>query len=243
MRSTLTSEREPTEEGLSRAADISDDEVLAAHQWNNGGRPEPGPAGRRDRTIRGARRSQGARQADDGPRKHQAALDIRAARLGPSRHWPVRAAIHTYSTHVPPLPADSNTGVSGRCRQGGLSRLRPEVNGSPSHCENGSRGCGSSCPLGQRRYSQPDGTKNLMNMQVTGDSKAPDTTVRDERIKTLGARQVDSRGIRSQPLGRGVDLDDFVGSLRHQSNRLSSLPRTRRQGRVALDAESLTATA
>jgi RNA polymerase sigma factor FliA len=51
-----------------------------------------------------------------------------------------------------------------------------------------------------------------MNMQGTGDSKAPDTTVRDECIKAhLGLVKSIAGDIRSQPLGRGVDLDDLVG--------------------------------
>ena len=49
-------------------------------------------------------------------------------------------------------------------------------------------------------------------MQGSGDSKAPDTTVRDERIKAhLGFVKSIARDIRSQPLGRGVELDDLVG--------------------------------
>lgn len=51
-----------------------------------------------------------------------------------------------------------------------------------------------------------------MNMQGTGDSRAPDTTVRDERIRAhLGLVKSIAWDIRSQPLGRGVELDDLIG--------------------------------
>ena len=49
-------------------------------------------------------------------------------------------------------------------------------------------------------------------MQRIGDSKAADTTVRDERIKAhWGLVKSIAGDIRSQPLGRGVELDDLVG--------------------------------
>jgi RNA polymerase sigma factor FliA len=49
-------------------------------------------------------------------------------------------------------------------------------------------------------------------MQGTGDSNAPDTTVRDERIRAhLGLVKSIAGYIRSQPLGRGVELNDLIG--------------------------------
>jgi RNA polymerase sigma factor for flagellar operon FliA len=70
---------------------------------------------------------------------------------------------------------------------------------------------GSSWPLGQSRHSQPDGTKDFKNMQGTGDSKAPDTRARDERIKAhLDLVKSIAREIRGRPLGRGMDLDDLA---------------------------------
>jgi RNA polymerase sigma factor (sigma-70 family) len=62
---------------------------------------------------------------------------------------------------------------------------------------------------GQIRHTQPDGTK--MSMQGTGDSKASDTTARDQRIKThLGLVKSMARDIRARSLGRGVELEDLV---------------------------------
>src|SRR3954453_6514216 len=70
---------------------------------------------------------------------------------------------------------------------------------------------GLSWPLGQSRPSQPDGTKDFKNMQGTGDSKAPDTRARDERIKAhLDLVKSIAGDIRARPLGRGMDLDDLV---------------------------------
>ena len=48
-------------------------------------------------------------------------------------------------------------------------------------------------------------------MQGTGDSKAPDTRARDERIKAhLDLVKSIAGDIRARPLGRGMDLDDLV---------------------------------
>jgi RNA polymerase sigma factor FliA len=48
-------------------------------------------------------------------------------------------------------------------------------------------------------------------MQGTGDSKAPNTRARDERIKAhLDLVKSIARDIRVRPLGRGIDLDDLV---------------------------------
>ena len=48
-------------------------------------------------------------------------------------------------------------------------------------------------------------------MQGTGDSKAPDTRARDERIKAhLDLVKSIARDIRARPLGRGMELDDLV---------------------------------
>jgi hypothetical protein len=71
---------------------------------------------------------------------------------------------------------------SGRCRQEGLSRLCREVTVRPlvARTDHKER---FDWPLGQSRYSQPDGTKGFKNMYGTGDSKAPETRARDERIK------------------------------------------------------------
>jgi len=49
-------------------------------------------------------------------------------------------------------------------------------------------------------------------MQGTGDSEAPDTRARDERITAhLDLVKSMARDIRGRPLGRGIDLDDLVG--------------------------------
>jgi RNA polymerase sigma factor for flagellar operon FliA len=48
-------------------------------------------------------------------------------------------------------------------------------------------------------------------MQGTSDSKGPDTTARDERIKAhLDLVKSIAGSIRARPLGRGMDLDDLV---------------------------------
>ena len=48
-------------------------------------------------------------------------------------------------------------------------------------------------------------------MQGTGDSKAPDTRARDERIKAhLDLVKSIAGDIRGRPLGRGIELDDLV---------------------------------
>ena len=48
-------------------------------------------------------------------------------------------------------------------------------------------------------------------MQGTGDSKAPDTRARDERIKAhLDLVKSIAGDIRARPLGRGIELDDLV---------------------------------
>ena len=49
-------------------------------------------------------------------------------------------------------------------------------------------------------------------MQGTGDSKAPDTRARDQRIEAhLDLVKSMARDIGGRPLGRGIDLDDLVG--------------------------------
>ena len=49
-------------------------------------------------------------------------------------------------------------------------------------------------------------------MQGTGDSKAPDTRARDERIEAhLDLVKSMAGEIGGRPLGRGIDLDDLVG--------------------------------
>jgi RNA polymerase sigma factor FliA len=49
-------------------------------------------------------------------------------------------------------------------------------------------------------------------MQCTGDSKAPDTRARDQRIKAhLDLVKSMAGDIGGRPLGRGIDLDDLVG--------------------------------
>ena len=49
-------------------------------------------------------------------------------------------------------------------------------------------------------------------MQGTGDSEAPDTRARDERITAhLDLVKSMARDIRGRPLGRGIDFDDLVG--------------------------------
>ena len=49
-------------------------------------------------------------------------------------------------------------------------------------------------------------------MQGTGDSKAPDTRARDQRIKAhLDLVKSMAADIGGRPLGRGIDLDDLVG--------------------------------
>jgi len=49
-------------------------------------------------------------------------------------------------------------------------------------------------------------------MQGIGDSKAPDTRARDERIKAhLDLVKSIARDIRTRPLGRGMDFDELVG--------------------------------
>jgi RNA polymerase sigma factor for flagellar operon FliA len=49
-------------------------------------------------------------------------------------------------------------------------------------------------------------------MQDTGDSKAPDTRARDQRIEAhLDLVTSMARDIGGRPLGRGIDLDDLVG--------------------------------
>jgi RNA polymerase sigma factor (sigma-70 family) len=49
-------------------------------------------------------------------------------------------------------------------------------------------------------------------MQGTGDSKAPDTRARDQRIKAhLDLVKSMAGDIGGRPLGRGIDLDDLVG--------------------------------
>ena len=49
-------------------------------------------------------------------------------------------------------------------------------------------------------------------MQGTGDSKAPDTRARDQRITThLDLVKSMAGDIGGRPLGRGIDLDDLVG--------------------------------
>ena len=49
-------------------------------------------------------------------------------------------------------------------------------------------------------------------MQGTGDSKAPDTRARDERIEAhLDLVKAIAGDIGGRPLGRGIDLDDLVG--------------------------------
>ncbi len=64
---------------------------------------------------------------------------------------------------------------------------------------------------GHSRYSHPDRTKDFKNMQGTGDSKAPDTRARDERIKAhLDLVKSIARDIRARPMGRGIELDDLV---------------------------------
>lgn len=48
-------------------------------------------------------------------------------------------------------------------------------------------------------------------MQGTGDSKAPDTRARDERIKAhLDLVKSIAGDVRARPLGRGIELDDLV---------------------------------
>jgi RNA polymerase sigma factor (sigma-70 family) len=65
--------------------------------------------------------------------------------------------------------------------------------------------------MGQSRHSQSNGTNDLMNMQDTCGSKAPDTKARDERIKAhLDLVTSIGRDIRGRPLGRGIELDDLV---------------------------------
>src|SRR4029079_14716231 len=109
-------------------------------------------------------------------------------------------------TGVPPA-AD----FSGRCRQEGMGRLCREVNGSPSRCENGSRGAvrlaAGPQPLLATRWDE-----GLQDMQGTGDSKTPNTRARDQRIRAhLDLVKSMARDIGGRPLGRGIDLDDLVG--------------------------------
>ena len=49
-------------------------------------------------------------------------------------------------------------------------------------------------------------------MQGTGDSKAPDTRARDQRIEAhLDLVKSMARDVGGRPLGRGIDFDDLVG--------------------------------